>query len=253
MRLHPFHVSAEFFVHPVLTPYSVVSYLHVKHVLEAVREAVPFLHGRLLDMGCGRKPYRSVLRCASHIGVDVSTSPNFNHAIDCIYDGAHLPFGDASFDSVLCTEVLEHCSEPWAFMKEVSRVLKPGGHALITVPFVIHHHEEPFDFTRFTRYGLIEVVTRSGMSPVWVRSRGAEYATAIALVYLAVSYTVSRRPIIDAVLWLLWPLAMATLALDGWRRKDPCISLGWQMLTRKAGTVLVQSADGGLTAPANAV
>jgi ubiquinone/menaquinone biosynthesis C-methylase UbiE len=67
-----------------------------------------------------------------------------------MYDGVVLLFGDAEFDSALYTEVLEHCRDPQRVVQETWRVLKPGGYALVTVPMVIHHHEEPWDFQRFT-------------------------------------------------------------------------------------------------------
>ena len=229
----PDYSTVSEFLDPRLTPYSVDFFLHKRPILEAVKRSVASLKGTLLDIGCGIKPYKRLLECDSHIGIDVPATVNRATTIDCFYDGSALPFRNGTFDSVLCTEVLEHCRDPRAFMREVSRVMKADGHVLVTVPFVIHHHEEPFDFTRFTRYGLIEIVEQAGLHPVWVRPRGAEYATALAAIYLAISYTVSRRPIIDIILWALWPVSAIVLKLDGWRHKQPSISLGWQMLARK--------------------
>lgn len=230
----PDYSAPQNFLKPRRGPWTIVLALHRQPILDAVREAVPFLKGRLLDVGCGNKPYASILRCSEHIGVDVATSPHDSARFDFTYDGKGLPFGDEDFDSVLCTEVLEHCPEPRALMREIRRVLRPGGHALITVPMVFHHHEEPYDYGRFTRYGIEALAAAAGLEMLWVRPRGGLYTVAVSLLYATAGYSISRRPFSDIIYWLLWPIAECALALDRRGQSARVISLGWQMLARRS-------------------
>jgi len=73
-----------------------------------------------------------------------------------------FPFDDASFDAVLCNQVLEHVFTPDAFLKEIARVLRPRGRLLLTVPFVWDEHEQPYDYARYSSFGLSALLERSG-------------------------------------------------------------------------------------------
>jgi ubiquinone/menaquinone biosynthesis C-methylase UbiE len=66
--------------------------------------------------------------------------------IDIVSDITAIPVKDASFDAVMCTEVLEHVPDPVAALKEMNRVLKPGGYLLITSPFLSLTHFAPYHF-----------------------------------------------------------------------------------------------------------
>ena len=118
-------------------------------------------------------------------------------------------------------------------IKEIARVLKPGGYALIAVPMFIQHHEEPYDFQRFTKYGLNNLASHADFEVVWIKPRGGPYVTALSAVYIAVSQIVSRRPFIDLLLWVLWPIAAIVCWADAESKRAPVVSLGWQMLVRK--------------------
>src|SRR5690606_33616992 len=112
-----------------------------------------FLHGRLLDIGCGLKPYAALLKpyVSEHVGVDHAGSLHDRINVDLEGTAYAVPAADGSFDSVLCSAVLEHLNEPGAALSECLRVLRPGGYAVYTVPFIWHLHEEPQDFFRFTK------------------------------------------------------------------------------------------------------
>jgi SAM-dependent methyltransferase len=75
---------------------------------------------------------------------------------------APLPFTDGAFDAALCTEVLEHVSDAGAVLREIARVVRPGGRVLVTVPFVYHYHEDPCDLRRYTPPGLRAALEDSG-------------------------------------------------------------------------------------------
>jgi SAM-dependent methyltransferase len=95
-----------------------------------------------------------------------------------------LPFADGSFETVLCTQVIEHLAEPGAALGEIARVLAPGGRLILTAPQQWFLHEEPFDFYRFTRFGLQHLCARAGLAAVEVRSQGGFWA--MAGIYLPV-------------------------------------------------------------------
>jgi len=116
--------------------------------------------GDLLDVGCGEMPYRKYIRenssVQSYSGVDLIGGTEYHQNIkpDFYWDGIKFPFADGTYDSALATEVLEHCPDPQVILREIFRVLKPGSPLVLTVPFIWPTHESPFDFYRYTPFGL---------------------------------------------------------------------------------------------------
>ena len=82
--------------------------------------------------------------------------------MDVFYDGNRIPFDDASFDSAITSQVLEHVFTPDAFLTEINRVLKPKGNLLLTVPFVWDEHEQPYDYARYSSFGLKSLLEKNG-------------------------------------------------------------------------------------------
>lgn len=129
----------------------------------AMSELGKHLHGRLLDIGCGTKPYEPYLNVQQYIGLEIDTERSrMTSKADVFYDGTRFPFGDEEFDSVLANEVFEHVFNPYEFLIEINRVLKTGGTLLMTVPFVWDEHEQPHDFARYTSFGLHHLLTQHG-------------------------------------------------------------------------------------------
>ena len=91
--------------------------------------------------------------------------PEFK-VVDGYFDGLSIPYEEGAFDAVLCTEVLEHCVDAVRIVGEVRRVLKPGGHAVITVPFMWGEHEMPYDFRRYSINGITQVLQSVGLKIV---------------------------------------------------------------------------------------
>jgi SAM-dependent methyltransferase len=129
----------------------------------AIAEAASQLEGRLLDVGCGRRPYQELFRTREYVGLEIDTPENrANKQADYYYDGELLPFPDQSFESVLCNQVLEHVFAPDRLLGEINRVLKPGGLMLLTVPFVWDEHEQPRDYARYSSFGLKHLLEKNG-------------------------------------------------------------------------------------------
>jgi len=93
---------------------------------------------------------------ASYIGVDLEATghDHSNSKIDVLYDGKVLPFKDGQFDAVVSFEVLEHVFNLSEVMREINRVTTDSGYLLISVPFAWLEHEIPYDFARYTSFGI---------------------------------------------------------------------------------------------------
>jgi len=120
--------------------------------------------GRLLDLGCGNSPYSPWYEPLVDSWVGIDPAPGVGQTVQAMAD--QVPLKDNSMDVVLCTEVLEHVDRSEWAVAEIARVLKAGGHALITAPFMYPLHEAPYDFHRFTHIGLRSIVTRNGLEVI---------------------------------------------------------------------------------------
>lgn len=171
-------------------------YLARKGLYREMTRCASALKGRLLDVGCGQKPYTRLFDVDEYIGLEIDTPENRlrKHA-DQYYDGTRFPFPDASFDGVLCNQVLEHVFEPTIFISEIRRVLRPGGRLLLTVPFVWDEHEQPWDYARYTSFGLRHLLEGSGFI---IREHRKVNADARIIFQLAIAY-------LYKVLWTQYP------------------------------------------------
>lgn len=139
-----------------------------------------FLCGRMLDFGCGSKPYKSLFDVDEYVGLDIENSGHShkNEEIDYYYDGNTLPFEDSSFDSFFSSQVFEHVPNLEQILQEIFRILKPNSHLLITIPFVWDEHEVPFDFKRYTSYGITRTLKESGFKIV-ILNKTTNYVNSI--------------------------------------------------------------------------
>lgn len=151
-------------------PRSSHNWLMKKSLNDQVRSRAPAFCGRVLDLGCGTRPFeRDILQYArEYVGVDWSHTLHGGTA-DVVADlNQVLPLPDASFDHVVSFEVLEHLAEPGTMLAESFRVLRPGGELTLSVPFQWWVHEEPWDYYRYTRHGLKYMLERAGFVDVRV-------------------------------------------------------------------------------------
>lgn len=122
------------------------------------------MNGIMLYFGCGSKPHKELFSVDKYIGLDIEKSGN-NHKeepIDFYYDGKTIPFKNEYFDSVFSSEVFEHVFNLEEILTELNRVLKKNSYMLITLPFVWDEHEAPFDFARYTTFGIRFLLKKSG-------------------------------------------------------------------------------------------
>ena len=125
-----------------------------KDLYRDLKLVLPSIQGRVLDVGCGHKPYEGWLsKTASVVGIDVSPGPRVDVQI---VPGQPWPLGDAEFDGVLCTQVVEHARDFEHVLAEIYRNLKPGGYLVLTVPFAYNVHDA-HDYRRFSVQGIREL------------------------------------------------------------------------------------------------
>jgi SAM-dependent methyltransferase len=121
------------------------------------QKAHPHMHGRLLDAGCGSKPYKRLF----HELVDEWVGLDARPVGDVLGYIEENNFDDESFDTVLCTNVIQYCPDPQIAVAEMARVLKPGGCLIITAPNTAKD-DDSYRYT-FTLVGLRELCTRQSL------------------------------------------------------------------------------------------
>jgi SAM-dependent methyltransferase len=187
-----------------------------RNLLMHIRNLAPQLSGQLMDYGCGAKPYQSLFKVERYVGVDME-NPGHSHEqeeVDVFYDGKTLPFDSSTFDSVFASEVLEHVFEPDNALREIHRVMKPGGKILLTVPFVWNEHEIPNDYGRYTSFGLNYLLEKNGFTILEMRKSGSFISVLHQLQALYFFRRIERLPPYFRI--ALMPFLTAPFQFTGW-------------------------------------
>lgn len=111
-----------------------------------------YISGITLDVGAGGAKYTDFYRAhaAKYVTSDMMAAPHIDH----VEDAHAMSFADNSFDTVVSNQMIEHVFRPWEVAREMIRVVKPGGHVVITAPFTAGEHRDPNDLFRYTAQGL---------------------------------------------------------------------------------------------------
>jgi SAM-dependent methyltransferase len=168
---------------------------------------------RVLDVGCGDRPYESLLAGAAEIvGFDVpgNAHADLHGSIDA------LPVEDASFDVVLCLQVLEHVPDPAAAVRELRRVVRPGGRVLLSTHGIYPFHPNPDDLWRWTHDGLDRLFSQNGdWSSVIVRPGAGTAATVSMLTAHVIDLLFKRAGVRPLGIPFVVALNAVGEALDG--------------------------------------
>ena len=200
---------------PAVVPFVAASPIQRKPIAEAVAAVAAVLPkgADVLDAGAGEAPYRPLF---SHCAYRTQDWPGSVHkggrSADVVADLHDLPIPDASFDFVLCTEVLEHVADPDRCAAELRRILRPGGGVLVTVPFVGELHEEPYDFRRFTSLGIEAMLREAGFTEVSAAPLTGYYGT---LAHVLRHASMSTRPLAGRARPASRAVALALLVASG--------------------------------------
>lgn len=175
-----------------------------RFVREAAAQVPP--DARVLDAGAGEGRFRRYFGHVRYVGVDFAAGDaDWDYSgLDAIADLVRLPFQDAVFDVAVCTQVLEHVSEPLQVLCEIRRALKPGGRLYLSAPQSWHQHQKPHDYYRYTSFGLRHLLERSGLYVESVQALGGYFWFLSFQLQNLVYWTFSHRN--RRYRWLTWPL-----------------------------------------------
>ncbi len=134
-------------------------YFARKNLFSQMKTLSSNIIGNVLDIGCGTKPYQNLFPCKSYTGLEIDT-PEMRKVseIEYFYDGHTFPFKNETYDSIICNQTLEHVFNPDEFLEETNRVIKRGGKILLTIPFVWDEHSQPYDYARYSSFGLAHLM-----------------------------------------------------------------------------------------------
>lgn len=164
----------------------------LEFVIRAAREVPPGT--RVADVGAGDAPFRELFAHADYVTVDWTQSVHegARHA-DIVASADSVPVPDSSFGAVLLTQVLEHVPEPANVLRELHRILEPGGRIYLTAPLVWELHELPHDYYRYTSEGLRHLLRAAGFREISVEPRNGAFTT-LAQLMRNLRWTMGRAP-----------------------------------------------------------
>lgn len=186
-----------------------------------LRALAGLVHGRVLEIGSGNRRLEKYLRADTrYIGLDYPPSgQRYGGRPDVWGDAACLPFRECTMDGVVMLEVLEHLPDPRTALMEASRVVTPIGWVLLSFPFLYPIHDAPYDFSRFTQFGLQQMAADAGLELIRLTERGgaaeaAALMASLALAKMALQSIEERRLAALAVLPLT--LLVPLINMAGW-------------------------------------
>lgn len=173
--------------------------------------SLKYVNGVLFDLGCGEMPYKDGFNqyITNYIGVDWEESIHENKA-DIIADlNKILPIKDCTADTIISLSVIEHLYDPQVFLIESFRILKNNGYMILQVPWQWMIHEAPFDFYRYTPFGLKHLFQKAGFTIVeLIPTCGYFSTTAMKFNYFSLKWSNSQniffRRIIKSILVPVW-------------------------------------------------
>lgn len=159
------------------------NYLVRKSILKGLEKSLKTFNGKLLDVGCGKMPYKKLIiensKVNEYVGLDIEGCIVYDDNIkpDVFWDGKIMPFSEGEFDTAIAIEVLEHSFNPSKTISEIAKVLKKNGVFFFTVPFLWNLHEVPNDAYRYTPYSLQRLLYENGFREVEILSQGGWHSS----------------------------------------------------------------------------
>lgn len=188
----------------------------------------------ILDVGCGEMPYKDLFSHTKYIGTDILTSGReLNRKTPTFWsDGETIPLKENSCSQVLLIEVMEHIYNPDNLLSEVKRVLSSNGTLLITTPFFWPIHESPFDYKRYTKYSMHQLLEESGFNFVKSEETGNIFVSFFQTInsYL---YFLAGKKLFILLLPLIIIFNFLGLILSLYTSKNNPFPLGYITMGRK--------------------
>lgn len=162
-----------------------------------------FIKGKTLDAGGGNLSQKKIIQkyASEYLSLDIEKR---NSEIDIICDIQKMNFiKENIFDSVVCTQVLEHVPEPEKAINEIYRILKKNGKVIISVPHLSGLHEEPNDYFRYTNHGIEYLVKKAGFKVEYIKKSGG----LLSFIFHPISFVFTlifwKVPVIKWIFWLI--------------------------------------------------
>ncbi|MDA9985685.1 class I SAM-dependent methyltransferase [Alphaproteobacteria bacterium] len=185
-------------------------------LISGVKEISTFCQaGKLLDVGCGSKPYEGFFKVEEYIGIDIEVSGH-DHAsskVDKFFDGKNIPFADKYFDHVFSSEVFEHVFNIDELLSETNRVLKTGGKLCFTCPFVWDEHEQPYDFARYTSFAVEHLLSKNGFKLIKLKKSTTYFETVMQMLSIYIYLHVLPRN--NYIKLIMTPIFVAPINIFG--------------------------------------
>ncbi|MBK9191862.1 MAG: methyltransferase domain-containing protein [Crocinitomicaceae bacterium] len=167
----------DYYIPQKLTKYNYNVYTTRLEIVEFIKASSHHFSGSVLDAGCGNKPYEPLIknnqRVTAYFGMDLENSDIYHRVPkELIWDGVNIPLANDEVQTVLATELLEHCFDTDKIVSEFYRVLSSEGKLIGTVPFIWPLHETPHDFYRFTPFSLQQKLQLAGFRDIQITPFG---------------------------------------------------------------------------------
>ena len=165
----------------------------------------------LLDAGAGDMKYKSIFFGYKYTSQDITSE----FGADIVCDISSIPLPDHTFDAIMSVQVLEHIKDPQSAFNELNRLLKPGGKLFLSTHLVFALHMEPYDYFRFTKYGLQHLAETAGFAVVSIKAQGGIFITISKLIQISIPQILPDSKIVLAVYYALFsvPIFFINLVL----------------------------------------
>lgn len=191
--------------------------------------------GNVIDVGCGDMPFKKfIVQVADRYDtIDVERRvPEVTFTSD-IHDMNVL--ADGSYDTAICLEVIEHVPDPFRALRELARVVKPGGYLILSAPHLSRLHEEPHDYYRYTKYGLERAITDAGFEVESIAASGGLFSFLGHQVSTVLLGALWHVPVVSRLAFFLnsWLCVRPCVQLDELLDKQKLFAMGYTVVARK--------------------